>query len=187
MLTGAITHRYTAGLYEAAQAHGEVEMIDHSLRAMAQAIEANPSFALLLVHPVLTPEVKITVIKNVFGDALPELLLHFLHLLFTRHRGEYLTAIYTAYHLLANEAQGRLEVQVETAREFEGDQLADLRQHLAVALRKDIQAVVHVRPELIAGYRVYVGNRIIDATVRGALTQFSQKLLVNRAAKEGTF
>ncbi len=187
MLTGAITHRYTGGLYAAAKAHGEVERIDEALRTVTEALHANPTFKLLLEHPVLTPDVKMTVIRNVFGDVLPELLQSLFHLLFTRHRGEYISAIYTAFHKMADEARGRIEVQVETARNFEGDHLEMLRTRLADALQKEVKTVVHLHPELIAGYRVRIGNRIIDATVRGALTQFSQTLRVDQAAKEGTF
>ncbi|PWI57978.1 ATP synthase F1 subunit delta [Sulfoacidibacillus thermotolerans] len=187
MLIGAITHRYTGGLYAAAQAADVIEPVDAGLREIAQAIDAYPSFKLLLEHPVLTPDVKMQVVRNVFGDSLPTLLQNFIHLLFVRHRSEYLRAIYESYHQMADEAQGRIEVQVESARVFDEEQLLSLREQLAKALQKEVQATVEVRPELIAGYRVHVGNRIIDATVRGALTQFSHKLLVNQAAKEGTF
>lgn len=55
-----------------------------------------------------------------------------------------------------------------------------MTQSLKAALSKEIEAVVEIDPDLIAGYKLQLGNRLIDSSVKNALRQLSVALLEKR-------
>ena len=181
MLSGAVTKRYARGLFLAAQADGRIEAVDGELKRVADALKENPDLKSVLEHPVVAPEVKTRLVRAVFGEALHPLVARFLGMLFTRRRSGYIEALQRAYHELADEAQGRASVRVETASPLTAEQLAATVARLQEALHREVRAEVQVNPDLIAGYRLRIGNRIVDATVKGALAQFGAGLLGGRA------
>ncbi|MCL6548510.1 MAG: ATP synthase F1 subunit delta [Alicyclobacillus sp.] len=177
MLSGSVTNRYTRGLFAYAKAHGVVDQVDASLEALARALEEHPELKAFIEHPLVEAADKTALLKNVFGDQLDPVVLNFLHILFVRKRAEYVTAIYQRFHQLAQEAKGFVEVLVEAAASLSDEQVRHIERKLGEALHKQVKAEVQVVPGLIAGCRIRLGDRVIDATVRGALDQFSQRLL----------
>lgn len=180
MLIGAVTERYTQGLFMAAQSAGAVDEVDNGLAQVAEALRAQPGFRQFIGHPVIAAGVKENVVKNVFGETLHALLQRFLRLLFERGRSDYIEAIQRSFHDRATAARGQVEVRLESAMAFEPAALSRIVGDLAGALGKQVEARVVIRPELIAGYRIQLGNRIVDATVQGALSQFGARLSANR-------
>ncbi|MBX5436401.1 MAG: ATP synthase F1 subunit delta [Alicyclobacillaceae bacterium] len=182
MLSGAVTNRYTRGLFEYASAHGIVDAVDEGLAALARALADNPGLQEFLEHPLISPEQKVELLQQAFGGNLDPALRNFLHLLFARKRGGYIAAVYERFHQLAQDAKGYVEVQVESAQPMPEDDVARVEQELSRALRKQVKATVQVVPDLIAGCRIRMGDRVMDATVRGALDQFRARLLAKGAS-----
>lgn len=176
MINGAVTNRYTQGLYEAAAAGQVVDQVDASLRLVAETIESNPELRTVLAHPVVTGAEKVELLNKVFGDKLDSFTSRFLQVLFTRKRGNYVGAIYERFHELAESAKGKITVQVESAEPLTEAQVKELEKTLSAALHKTAQAEITVSKDLLAGFRVQVGNRVLDATLRGKLDQFKHQL-----------
>ncbi|QSO47593.1 ATP synthase F1 subunit delta [Alicyclobacillus mengziensis] len=185
MLSGTVTNRYTEGLYGAAKDSGVVDAVDISLQEIANVLDSNPDFRVFLEHPVIPSEAKSQLVKEVFGQSVHPLCVRFLDVLIERKRTAYVRAVVEAFHNRAEQDRGSVIVHVETALPLSDDEAQVIRQKLASALNKEPQTIVEVNPELIAGYRFRVGNRVIDATVRGALQQFAQKLTASGAVEEG--
>lgn len=186
MLNGAVTNRYTEGLYLAATEHGLAEVVDENLTAFVAVLHQHPELKELLEHPMVSTDAKDSVIANVFGDSLDPVVKRFLRILFVRRRIQYIETIQSAFHARLDEAKGRIQVLVETARPMTEARLTEFREQVAKSLQKQVEPKVTVNPDLIAGYRLQIGNRVLDATLKGALSQFSDRLLVNGAVKEGT-
>ncbi len=185
MLNGAVTHRYARALFEAAEGVGQVETIDQALQMIAAAVRAAPDLQTVLEHPLLAVDEKSGVVERIFGDAVQPLLNRFLRLLFVRGRSEYIEAVAAAFHQLANESRGRLQVKLESAEDLDEEQLHSITSIVGSQLGKSVSAEVTVKPELLAGYKLRVGNRVIDATLKGMLTDFAHKLSGGRVGKEG--
>lgn len=185
MVSGAVTNRYTQGLFQYASAHDAIDAIDSSLHVFADVLRSNPELQVILNHPLISADDKVKTVTNVLGDAVNPLVVRFLHILLGRGRGAYVAAIYDRFHEMAQDAKGELTVQVESAMAMSDEQLGGIEQQLGKVLNKKVSASLTVDPNLIAGCRIHVRDQVIDATIRAALTQFSQKL-VSRAVKEGT-
>lgn len=185
MLSGAVTNRYTQGLFRFARDHGVIDAVDVSLKRLAEVLQAHADLRSFMTHPLIDAEKKASVITGVLGDELDPLVVRFLRVLLARGRGAYITAIYERFHQLAQDEKGELTVSVDSAMSLSDEQLAAIEKQLGTSLNKKVSASLQVDRSLIAGCRIRVGDRVIDATVRNALAQFSQKL-VTGAAKEGT-
>ena len=186
MLSGAVTNRYTEGLFLAADEHGLAEVVDQNLQLIVRVLKDNPQLQELLEHPMIRTAAKSTVVANVFGDTLDAVVKRFLQILFVRRRIQYIEAIASAFHTRLDAAKGRVQVSVETARALSDAELAVFLERVAQTLQKQVEPAIKINPDLIAGYRLQIGNRVMDATLKGALAQFNEKLLVNGAVKEGT-
>jgi F-type H+-transporting ATPase subunit delta len=176
MLSGVVTNRYTAGLYSFAEAHGATAPVDESLQTLTAVLAEHSDFEALLNHPLIKGEDKLNAVKAVFGDALDPLVTRFLHVLFKRNRGAYIRAIADRFHELTEAARGEVLVEVETAKPLGEAEVTALAAKLGQAVNRQVSAKVKVNQDLIGGYRLRVGNRVLDATVQGALGQFAEQL-----------
>ncbi len=176
MLNGSVTQRYTEGLFQVAAQRGILEEVDGGLLRVDEALRDFPQFRALLENPVVGPDEKALVVTRAFQGVLHPVVLTFLHLLFTRKRSAYIPAVRSAFHARANEHRGRVEVHLQSARDLARAQLEQIVGDLQNATQKQIEAHVSVNPELIAGYRLQIGNRIVDASISGALGQFRAAL-----------
>jgi F-type H+-transporting ATPase subunit delta len=172
-----VARRYTAGLFDYAKDHGVVDVVDQGLKLVSDTLNEHPEFQSLIENPLISAERKIEMIKEVFGQALDPVVIRFLSLLIRRGRADQLKAVYASFHALAEQAKGVVGVTVESAFAMTDEQVADFEQRLSKVLNKQARVSVVVNPELIAGYRVHVGHRVLDATVKGAVQQFKNRLL----------
>ena len=65
---------------------------------------------------------------------------------------------------------------IETAFPFEGNELAELVSALEKRFGRKIETTVAVKPELIGGARVTVGDAVIDGTVQEQLRAMAAQL-----------
>lgn len=186
MLNGTVINRYARGLLSYAKAHEAIDDIDAQFQALGQALASSKALQSLLNHPVLPKELKLSTIDELLSGALRKDLGNFVSLLLERRRGHYLAAIAHRYHQLVDDVKGRIAVDIESARPMTGDQLNTIVADLQRALGKAIEPSVRENKKLIAGYRVQVGNRVLEATTAGALRQFRERLFSGAARKEGT-
>lgn len=170
-----------------AVAHGVVDVVNDSLALLADATTANVELKTILEHPLVKPDAKVSMVQSVFGSAIDPVVYRFLNILFERNRSAYVVAVAARFRQLAEESKGRVSVLIESAQALTDAGMQELKNKLATQLQKEINAEVKVNPALIAGYRVKVGNRVMDATILGALTQFRNRLSTTASAsKEGT-
>ncbi|WP_067930204.1 ATP synthase F1 subunit delta [Alicyclobacillus kakegawensis] len=202
MLSGVVTNRYTHGLLAVAKAKGAEERVDQGLTLVSTLINADARLRAMLEHPLIGPEDKLKVVsdllseaakssllgrlKSLFSEPVHPLVLQFLGVLFRRNRSEYISAVAERFHELVEAERGRVQVNVESALPLSEQEQAELTNKLSAALGREVRARVEVNADLIAGYRIRLGHRVIDATVKGALAQFDERLLAGAAGKEGT-
>ena len=70
-----------------------------------------------------------------------------------------------------------MEGVVETPRPLGPDDLARLQELAQKLCGKKCSLSVRVRPDLIGGVRLFVGNMLYDGSVKSTLEQLEQKLL----------
>jgi F-type H+-transporting ATPase subunit delta len=87
-----------------------------------------------------------------------------------------LPEIATQFAALVNAKSGVSDARIESAFPIEGAPLADVVATLEKRFKRKLNATVQVKPELIGGIRVIVGDEVLDTSVKARLEQMQLAL-----------
>lgn len=94
---------------------------------------------------------------------------NFVRVLAENRRIELLPEIRAQFEALKNEREGVVEAEVHSAFELTEAQIADLVQRLEKKTGRKVRAKVQINKDLIAGVKVVLGDKVIDASARAQL------------------
>ncbi len=94
---------------------------------------------------------------------------NFVRVLAENRRINLLPEIREQFEALKNEREGVVEAEVESAFELTEAQVADLVQRLEKKTGRKVRTKVQINRDLIAGVRVVLGDKVIDASARAQL------------------
>jgi len=159
---------YAQALLDIAREQQRIDAVGEALASVAAAARSDSVVKTFLETPALDAGAKKRALGGLRGT-LDECVVNFLCLLVDKGRIGQLDSIALAYRDLADEAGGRTRVQAVTARPID----AATRQQVEGAVRDVLgrQCVLEteVRPDLLGGLVLQVGDKIYDGSVRGRL------------------
>lgn len=101
---------------------------------------------------------------------------NFIRVLVQNSRLELTPHIRGVYESLKREHEGTLEAKIISALPVGDDQVKTLVTALESKFKRKITARVEIDPQLIGGVKIVVGDKVIDATVRGRLDAMATAL-----------
>jgi len=101
---------------------------------------------------------------------------NFLRIVLDNGRLAALPAIAQQFRALVNARSGVSDATIESAFPIDAAQLAEVVATLEKRFGRRLHASVEVRPELIGGIRVVVGDEVLDTSVRSRLEQMKVAL-----------
>jgi len=143
---------------------------------LTRDVVADPRVAAALDNPSLDTGAKESLLLSICGDKLNGDGRNFVRVLIEGDRIGVLPEIQAMFEVLKDSADGVAKATIETAFPFEGNELADLTASLEKRFGKKIEATVEVKPELIGGARVTVGDAVIDGSVQEQLRAMAAQL-----------
>ncbi len=143
---------------------------------LASAVVADARVAEALDNPRLDAGAKESLILSICGDRLNAEGRNFVKLLVEGDRIGVLPFIQAQFETLKDEADGVAKALIETALPLSDTDLAELTAALARKFGKKIEAAVVVKPELIGGARITIGDNVIDATIAEQLRAMAVQL-----------
>lgn len=163
-----IARPYAEALFKAAaaQAADASEWLDELAAIAGQ--ERLQAFA---ADPKVRAEQVFDVITGVMKASLPEIGRNFLRTVIDNDRVAALPEIARQFRELVNAQRGVADATVESAFPIEAAQLADLQGVLEKRFGRQLRLQVQLRPELIGGVRVVVGDEVLDTSVKARLEQ----------------
>lgn len=132
---------------------------------LASTVVADPRVAGALDNPKFDAGAKESLLLSICGDRLDAEGRNFVRVLVEADRVALMPVISQLFETLKDEADGVAKATIETAFPLAGNDLAELTAALERRFGKKVEAAVVVRPELIGGARITVGDNVIDATV----------------------
>lgn len=115
-------------------------------------------------------------VLGVIGDKLEGAARNFVQVLVQNGRLELTPHIRGLYENLKREHEGVLEASVISALPIGDDQVKALVAALEAKFKRKITTKVEIDPQLIGGVKIVVGDKVIDATVRGRLDAMAAAL-----------
>jgi F-type H+-transporting ATPase subunit delta len=170
-----IARPYAEAAFSLAREGNALPVWSEMLR-FASAVVADPQMARALDNPLLDGPAKESLLLSIAGDRINAQGRSFLHVLVEGDRLGALPAIAVQFDALKDAADGVAKAVIETAFPLEGTDLQDMQTALEKRFGRKIEATVEVRPELIGGARITVGDTVIDATVQEQLRAMATKL-----------
>ena len=116
------------------------------------------------------------VIGDKFEASVANVARTFIQVLVRNSRLELTPYIRGVYESLKREHEGTLEANVISALPISDEQVKALLATLETKFKRKITAKVEIDPQLIGGVKIVVGDKVIDATVRGRLDAMATAL-----------
>ncbi|HRH80834.1 MAG TPA: F0F1 ATP synthase subunit delta [Thiobacillaceae bacterium] len=145
------------------------------LAALA-AVSSDPQVADLAGNPAVPGDTVAEIILGVCGDRLDNEGANLTRMLVENKRLVVLPEMARLFEDMKARQEGLLEAHVTTAFELSGEQLSALVGRLEQKFARKVTATQSVDPELIGGVIIAVGDEVMDASVRGKLSEMAATL-----------
>jgi F-type H+-transporting ATPase subunit delta len=137
--------------------------------ALLDAAVSDEQVASRLNDPNVSDTALEGVLLGAFGERLDGPGRNFVQVLIANGRLGLVREIRTQYDELKREHEGVLEARIVSAMPIDDAQVRPLVAALEAKYKRRVNVEVEVDPTLIGGARILVGDKVIDATVRGRL------------------
>ena len=156
---------------------GSLEGVINDLNCVSSSVSGSTELKTLLANPLINSQTKKNVVKSVFTDKIDSNTLKFLLVLCDRGRISYLESIVDKALELAYKAASIETVKVISSVPFTSTQQEALISKLKKMTGADqIRLDITTNSNLIGGFIVQVGSKIIDTSIQGQLKQLSSYL-----------
>mgnify|MGYP003406628233 FL=1 len=167
-----IARPYAEALFKAGAGAAEAEQVS----ALA-AVAADAQLRQFADNPKVTSQQVFDLVGGVVKTPLAPKVQTFLRTVIDNGRTSALPEIASQFHALVNAKSGVSDATIESAYPIEAAQLADVKAALEKRFARKLNASVVVKPELIGGIRVVVGDEVLDTSVAARLQQMKTALV----------
>lgn len=140
------------------------------------AIAGNAQMQQFADNPNATVQQVFDVIAGVAKSTLNDAAKNFLRIVIENGRLSALPEIAAQFRALKNTQSGTFDAIVHSAFPIDGGALADVKGVLEKRFDRKLNVAVELRPELIGGIRVVVGDEVLDTSVKARLEQMKVAL-----------
>ena len=168
---------YARGLFELALERNLFDEILGNLLNLKQVTEDVDDFRLVLNHPQIDGDEKYELIKNLIGDNAQVETLGLIRLLVEKGRAPLLPAAIDEYIKLVDERNNVIMATVVSAEWLSETQLARVKAMLLAKFNKEVRLVEEIDTSVIAGFKVYVGDDLVDTSVKKDIDDIRNSLL----------
>lgn len=172
-----VARNYAETLYDLALRNEGVEAYAEGIDVVSTLLDEDPRLRLFFETPRIDAAAKKTVVRKVFGEALPKGLLNFLLVVIDKRRQRLLRTIASEFHALVDEHANRMHVDVTVARELDDETLANLAGRIGEYFGKTAIPHVRVKPEILGGVMVQAGDTVFDGSLRRRLGGMRRRLM----------
>jgi F-type H+-transporting ATPase subunit delta len=161
-----VARRYARALYELAQSSKTMDDVSTGMSNVVTSVKSSPELGKLLVNPLVKPEEKVALIKIVTSN---KLILKLVELLARRKRLDLMMLLHDEFQHLFDRDNHIHRVLVKTAAPLSDPQKKDIEKNLAGSLGGTVMGRFEVAKELIGGVWIKLGDKVLDATLKGRM------------------
>ncbi len=177
-----ISVRYAKALFQAAEEAKVLPQIMQDMELIMK-VYALADFRAILDSPVVKTSDKKKVTLKLFGEHVSELSMNFINLMLTNKREAYLPHIARNFRTMFKTHQGILSAEIVVSQHPEKVQMEKFRSLLKKTFNAEIELTETVRPDILGGFILRVGDEQYDASVSSGLTKIKKQLLESSFVK----
>jgi F-type H+-transporting ATPase subunit delta len=183
MASTIIARNYAETLLTLAQRNGGDAAVDQfgvAIEEVAELLRREPLVRDFLETPRVDLEKKKAALEASFRGRVPDLFLRFLVVVVEKRRQALLQEIAAQYHVLVDEARGRLRAEITLAAPADEALEREIVGSLERRFGKQVVPTFEVDPSLIGGIVVRVGDEILDGSLGRRVAGLRRRLLETR-------
>jgi F-type H+-transporting ATPase subunit delta len=167
--------RYAEAAFEVALAADELDRWQADLRTTA-AILGRQDVERVVDNPAMPVEKRLDIVRALLEDRVSAGLLRLVALLVERGRVRLLPRVSDEFTRLLNAERGIVTATVTSAVPLTPDEEAAVRARAEALAGGDVELRTAVDPELLGGITLRIGDRLLDASIRGRLERLRAEL-----------
>ena len=166
--------RYAKAILETAVSTGKANQVNDDMKSIITAVNSSADLKEFLASPIITSEVKMNVLSEVFGSVQADTKSLF-RLLQENKRFEILEAIATQFNAQFDEMNGVEVAKVTTAFPITADLEAKILAKATSISTKKITIQNTVDPSIIGGFILRIGDKQYNASVSNRLQELKRE------------
>lgn len=172
-----VAEPYAEALLDLAKSNNSLQNMTNDMNIVSQFLANSSDLKKFLGNPLITKDAKKNVVKDVLGEQIDGRTLKFLLLLVDRGRIQLLENIAEKFLELSYKQESIEIAKVTSSIKLSADQQKEIAEKLKVITgAKQIKLALKVDPQLIGGFTIEIGSKMIDTSIRGQLKQISSLL-----------
>lgn len=175
-----IANPYAEALLELSQVNDAVDKASQDLSNVLELISKSNDLKLFLSNPLVEANLKKSVLNQLLKDQVSHFILNFLMVLVDRRRISILHLIIDKYLSLVYKTESTILTEVITANNLTEEQQEALINKIKVMTKgENVKLITTIDKDLIGGFILKIGSKVIDASLAGKLKQIAFYLETN--------
>jgi F-type H+-transporting ATPase subunit delta len=172
--------RYAKSILDLAKEINQLDVVFNDMQVLQTICKGNKDFVAVLKSPIIKADKKQAIVGAVLQSRVGTLTTQFNNLLIVKGRESFLPEIATAFIEQYKVYKNIQTVTLLTATEVSAETLQSIKQTVSNSLPgKTIEIITKVKPELIGGFVLEVGDKQVDASIAYDLKAVSKQFMNN--------
>jgi F-type H+-transporting ATPase subunit delta len=172
-----VAEPYAEALLYLAKSNDSLKEMTNDMNIVSQFLANSSDLKKFLGNPLITKDAKKNVVKDILGEQIAGSTLKFLLLLVDRGRIEILESIAQKFLELSYKQESIEIAKITSSIQLSAQQQKEIAEKLKIITgAKQIKLALKVDPQLIGGFTIEIGSKLIDTSIRGQLKQISTLL-----------
>ncbi len=181
-----VARRYASALFQVALKSDSLDAVADDLENLRRLMEQSNEFRAFLYSPLVARDRKKSQLRQLLSTELQVSTLRLLDLLIDKRREKLFLAICEEFQRLQEAHQGVVRALIVSAVELTETEQQALVRKLETGLGKRLIPTYDVRPEILGGVIVQMGDYQIDGSLQGALNRLHEHVRLEIARRGAT-
>ena len=164
-----VSTRYASSLLESVIQKNLLDAVSNDVELVSAVIKQNPNLNRMLENPVIRPELKASILEEIFKSWVNSETMDFILFIVKKKREELLQSILDRFKELRDSKLGFVNVNVLAASEFTDVQKNELQSKLQLILNKKVRMNYQVDEKILGGFIVQAGDTVYNASIKHQL------------------
>lgn len=179
-----VASRYAKSLLDLALEQGVLEQVKSDMQTVYETIKGSRDLELLLINPIIKTDKKDAVIKAVFGGNISALTFKFIEIITHKKRESYIPSISEEFLNQYKNHKKILTAVITTTVGLDDHTRNKVLELIKNGTNQEIELIEKTDKALIGGFVLNIGDKRIDSSVLGKLTNLRKTFSENPYIKE---
>ena len=171
-----IGKKYVVALFDVALEKNNLDEVYDEFTSFSEILKREKKFFDLLMTPSIEKKKKKVILNHIFGTEMNTYLKNLLYILLDKNRFDFIGDIYQDFRKTYFDNKNMVEALVLTVHPIDDHLQAALKEKLEKRFEKKVKLKNQTDPSILGGVVVYVGEQVIDGSVRKQLSEIKEKM-----------